>query len=88
MVSDFKRVNKPEARKLFNKGETLYLVPCKLDGVRMFYYPVDKESYAEAFNNMNVFDRLVAQFEFHNCFAEVGYYAHYYVKVGDSDEKR
>lgn len=79
----FKRVNKPTARKMYNLGEEIYLLPCK---VPMRTYPDSsfiqpvKISKATSTTNANHFDRTVNEFEYYNCNAELGYYAHYYVE--------
>ena len=84
MVS-YKKVTKPTARKLFNRGVEVYLLPSKVNAFIVFdknyegfIQPVvisHKEDGGE-----NQFDRTVNEFEYHNCNSEMGYYAHYYIK--------
>lgn len=39
-----KQINKTQARKLYEAGETVYLLPClcSVDGVWVSPYPIDK----------------------------------------------
>lgn len=70
-----RKVNKSAARKAYNEGKVVYLIPCKARvGV---FQPV-------AINIRNLdghdFDATVNTFEYYNCCADLGAYAHYYLK--------
>ena len=83
------KVTKPVARKIFNLGFIVYLLPCKVS--EMYLY--DRESNikpiaisVETVNtDMNKFDRAVNQYQYCGgmCNAKLGYYASYYVDALD-----
>ena len=86
----YKKINKPTARKMYNHGLPIYLVPCKC----RFIEPESNEkgwvtpvniSILECNETMNKFDRTVSAFEYYNCNAELGYYSAYYVTELDYD---
>lgn len=74
-----KRINKKQARNLYNKGVTIYLIPCNaLFGsmwLTLWSCQIKKETDPE-----RTFDQHVNEFEYYNCDYERGYYSHYYVK--------
>lgn len=83
---EFKKVNKAVARKMYNCGLSVFLLPCKCR-----FIPLKEEGFIHPFEiNIltcgeveNKFDRSVREFEYYNCNAELGYYASYYVKEPD-----
>lgn len=84
---NFKRVNKPTARKLYNKGCNIWLLPCKvnegaLQDLNQWIKP-HIISISSSEDNINQFDRAVNSYEYYNCNAELGYYSHYYVSEED-----
>ena len=70
------RVTKPIARRLFRQGKVIYIVPCMCR-------PEDWKPVCINQESDEMFDRLVADFIYHNCNAEVGYYPHYYIEEGE-----
>lgn len=75
------RINKRQARKLYENGEKFYMIPCKLNpyfGNGVFLIPVQKASDpATEYNDR--FNMLVCSFEFYNCINnETGRYAAFY----------
>lgn len=83
----YKKVNKPTARKLYNNGITVYLLPCKVSEVALtsknsWVSPVEI-SLLTCAHSANKFDRTVNEYEYYNCNAELGYYASYYVTEED-----
>ena len=70
------RVTKPIARRLFRQGKVIHLVPCKCE-------PEDWEPVCIDHTSNYLFDRLVAEFIWTNCNADVGYYPHYYIEEGE-----
>ena len=70
------RVTKPIARRLFRQGKVIYLVPCKCR-------PEDWKPVCINQESDEMFDRLVREFTWSNCNADVGYYPHYYIEEGD-----
>lgn len=89
-METYKKVNKAIARKIYNHGLPVYLVPCKCRFVdpesdeKSWVTPL-KISLLECEEEMNKFDRTVNSFEYYNCNAELGYYSAYYVKEQDYD---
>ena len=83
----YKKVNKPIARKLYNNGITVYLLPCKVSETALtsknsWVNPVEISLFTCA-HSANKFDRTVNEYEYYNCNAELGYYASYYVTEED-----
>lgn len=68
-----KQINKTQARKLYEAGETVYLLPCfcSVDGVWVSPYPIDKE-HAVWWGDS--FESDVLSFTNYNCCAELGKY--------------
>ena len=86
MVS-YKRVNKALARKMFNSGCEILLLPCKVrddvvNGGNPWIKPITISIFNSEFEE-NKFDRSVIRYEHYNCNAEVGYYSHYFVSEQD-----
>jgi len=69
-----KKINKSEARKLFNKGRVIYLVPAKANLRSPWVQPYGISKKSGSFN------KLVNSFEYYNCHAPFGNYAWYYIK--------
>ena len=67
------RIRKNEARKLFNCGDSVYLVACKMNPESPWvgYVEVKKDSD-------KLFDDVVNEFEYYNCNYTTGRYAHFY----------
>lgn len=88
---NYKKVNKPTARKLYYEGISIYLIPCKVSEVCLD--DTQKTWVKPCIINMfttdeseNKFDRAVNNFEYYNCNAELGYYARYYVTEEDLEK--
>ena len=87
---NYKRINKPTARRMFRKGYSIQLLPCKVSDSVLTKVPHDYDwikpieiSLDTCKHETNHFDRTVNEFEYYNCNAELGYYAHYYVSEED-----
>ena len=83
----YKRINKPTARKMYNHGCDILLLPCKVndslvEGTHPWLKPVTI-NINSCEHNDNKFDRTVNEYEYYNCNAELGYYSHYFVTVED-----
>ena len=82
MVS-YKRITKPNARKMYNHGCDILLLPCKVSNTAI----QDKSPWIKPVtinilnceHEVNKFDRTINDYEYYNCNAELGYYAHYFV---------
>lgn len=72
----FKRVSKRTARRHYNDGESIIILPVKCY-TEMFAFET-KENY----NKVKDFDQLTNEFEYYNCNHECGYYAAFYVAEG------
>lgn len=68
------KINKTKARKLFEQGKTIGLIPCKVSiecvYICMIYVRKDIDKN---------FDDVVNRFEYYNCNNQVGRYASYYI---------
>ena len=88
---NYKRVNKPTARNMYNHGCNILLLPCKVNelalhhGDNQWVKPVTI-SLLDSDSDINKFDRAVINYEYYNCNAELGYYSHYYVSEEDYNE--
>ena len=85
----YKKVTNPIARKMYNIGCDILLLPCKVNAFivfdknyRGFVQPVTI-SLKTCIHDANKFDRSVNDFEYYNCNSEMGYYSHYYVSEED-----
>lgn len=72
----FKRIRKDKARKLYNAGATVHLVPCKLRPDNSWGLMYDANYYN--WNKCEPFDTVVAAFEMYNCNNETGRYTAFY----------
>lgn len=85
-VNGFRRVSKPQAKKLYNDGRVVYLCPCYLrpGGMWKPEVAVAKERVDESVSyfvsNTNEFDKLVDEFMYYNCRGGSGKYPAYYIK--------
>ena len=89
-MANYKRVNKVTARKMYNYGCSITLLPCKinesaLDGSYSFIEPVTI-NMVKCTYDYNKFDRVVREYEYYNCNAESGYYPHFYVSEEELDK--
>lgn len=89
MVS-YKRVNKSIARKMYNHGCSILLLPCKVSESALYDSTSQNHwvrpftiNISECKHDANKFDRSVNEYEYYNCNAELGYYAHYFVSIDD-----
>ena len=70
---ELKQVNKTVARKLFNKGVTVYILPSNMRLNNTWGKPLDtnQEMYDMSF------DKIVNSFEYYNCNNKTGLYTHF-----------
>lgn len=68
------KINKSKARRLFNEGVAINLLPCKVRLNSMWIKPCLIEKKASG-----NFDDYVDEFEHYNCNYELGYYTSYYI---------
>ena len=70
-----KRINKTEARKLWNKGRVIFLVPARANLRSAWIQPIGISK-----RQSGTFDKQINSFEYYNCHAPFGKYAWYYIK--------
>lgn len=85
---NYKRINKPIARKMYNHGCHILLLPCKVNDSLVYDYPNQwirptVINISKCTECSNKFDRTINEYEYYNCNAELGYYAHYFVSEED-----
>lgn len=82
MNKEFKKVNKTQARKLYNKNVNIYIVPCKVfpnySSIWIKPIKLNKEEYLEKYYEID-FDKIINNFEFYNCNKDLGKYTSYYI---------
>ena len=73
---NYVRVNKAGAKKAFNEGKTIYMLPCKAcpRSYWFTFYPVNKNAVDGA-----SFETVVNNFEFYNCTPQTGKYTAFYI---------
>ena len=71
------KIRKNKARKLFNEGCELIIIPCNCspNGVWLTGFRICKTNLENS-----DFDRLINEFEYYNCNSELGRYTHYYIE--------
>ena len=71
------KIDKRKARKLYNRGEDVYLLPCKVRPGGMWIEPFLINTRNSEGRN---FESLVNEFEFYNCSSETGRSASFYME--------
>ena len=74
----YKRISKKQARKLFDDGRTIIVVPCKC---RLFT-GWNLECIIDGYNVEEpdrTFDKIINMFIYYNCNNELGYYPAFYI---------
>lgn len=71
-----KKIRKNTARKLYNMGKSILILPCKCHPGAMWLHGFEIRKT----DPKNDFDRLINEFEYYNCNAETGTYTAYYAE--------
>lgn len=73
------KIRKNTARKLFNSGKELLIMPCKCapGAAWLMGFTICKNNFEYC-----DFDSLINEFEYYNCNSECGKYTAYYIKEG------
>lgn len=71
-----KRIRKDKARKLYNDGIAITIVPCKVSPYSMWYSGVRMVNHPDA---PREFDSYINEFEYYNCNNETGRYTAFYI---------
>lgn len=74
-VKKMKKINKTEAKALYNKGRVIYLVPGNANLRSPWVHPISISK-----KRGGSFDKNVNSFEYYNCHAPFRKYAWYYIK--------
>lgn len=74
-----KQVNKTTARKLYEQGKTVYVMPCNMRFDNMWQSPCPMNKEREA-DSTDCFDGRIQHFIYYNCDSERGKYPCYFVK--------
>lgn len=70
-----RKINKAQARKMFNNGSTITMLPHKANPNSSWF----KGAAFVKNNHSGDFDKLVNEIEHYNCNYQLGYYLAYYV---------
>ena len=83
-IGCYSRISKARARKEFNMGNDVYIMPVNMSPVNGWVLPYCANIFAW-YTESNSFDSIVNAFEFYNCNGgEMGKYAAFYIlKAGD-----
>jgi hypothetical protein len=83
VFSMWKRINKREARKIWNNGGELKVVPCKANINSLWFTGLmfSKNEPGRVENDETDFDKFIDYFTVYNCCNELGRYAAYYIEV-------
>jgi len=76
------RVEKKKARRLFNEGIELTVIPCKLDVLKSW---LTIRMIKNKWKNNETFDEYTQRFTKELCNNSNGYYLSYYIKGGNED---
>lgn len=77
------RINKAQARKAFNLGRDVFIVPVKMMPTNDWGTTINRNQPL-GIGRTRSFDEIVNAFIFYNCLSETGYYPAFYVKVGSA----
>lgn len=76
-TNDFVKINKTKARKLFNEGKEIHLLPCKARFGGMW---LGEGAVISNKILTSAFDTIVNEYIYYNCNNELGKYPAYYIK--------
>lgn len=79
---NLRKVTKPTARKMYNAGLPVWLVPCNMRPPQLTEDPIygwDMSCRICNSESDGDFDKTVNAFEYYNCCPETGRYSHFYV---------
>lgn len=71
----YKRINKREARKLYDNKIPVLIIPCNCNPLSAWLTGFIMIKYEKSF------DTLVNEFIYYNCNSELGYYPAFYTEV-------
>ena len=77
---EVKQINVRTAKKLFENGKELYLIPSNMVFDSLWYHPMSVKKETAHTEN---FDHIINEFSYYNCDNERGKYIQYFVRVSD-----
>lgn len=77
---EVKQINVRTAKKLFENGKELYLIPSNMTFDSVWYHPMSVKKETAHTEN---FDHIINEFTYYNCDNERGKYIQYFVRVSD-----
>jgi hypothetical protein len=75
------RISKTTARKLYDAGNEVLFIPCKLNPENNFYN-LGMWQRNDLWGQYETFEKLCNAFEYYNCNNEAGSYTAFYIKKG------
>ena len=69
------RISKSEARKIYDRGESICIIPCKLEPFTP--WPCEFITEVDRWEKEG-FDELVNAMEYYNCYQKMGRYVNFY----------
>lgn len=77
-IDGYVRISKAKAKKLYDAGENIYLLPCKVSPRNCWVRPYKTNDYLEY---QKSFEYVLSNYEYYNCqYNETGKYAAFYIK--------
>ena len=80
-VNGYKRISKPKARKLFDGGADVYILPHKVIPGGFWFRSYNMLDAPD--DHRKSFDKIVSHYTYYNCMAETGHYVSFYVKENE-----
>lgn len=80
------RLDKRDARKYYNCGHAIYLVPVKMRFDPNYPFSMAIIISLEKRNGRD-FDAIINEYEYYNCNSETGYKAKFFIKREDKETK-
>ena len=80
-IEGYRRLDKRVARRLYNEGKTIYMVPCNCSIYGIYTVVIGENKYG--YEEDRRFDSVVNGFEFYCCNTELGKYPMYFIKEAE-----
>lgn len=88
---NYEKINKSKARKLYNRGCTIYLLPCMVSQVALYhtYNPFVQPLSISLTKCCSDFDRVVNEYEYYNCTdTTMGKHTSFYVETKELEQSK
>lgn len=86
VTRNWTRISKHEARRLFDAGKDIHLLPCKMNPENMYHVPTQANNLPDDTGDVWAFDQLCSWYNYHNCqYAEAGKYPAFYVYNNETE---